>query len=172
MFRALPLLVVALLSLTSCESYYRYYWEQPAQHDLTFDNIFDACLGTARTEFRIDPAKIDRGLGTIRTRWKNKLAAWGKGRRSRAYFEVVQAEAGDHPKAPKLQVRYYVERQRHVDMATPLDPKEEDWKSDGQDRRVEALLARHLQLRLAQAAGERPRRVRGVKIEDPSRLKQ
>lgn len=132
--------------------------------DLPIDELWRACIDTARTSFRIDPSKVDFGRRVLTTRWRNDLAAFSRGRRRRAYFEVLP---GDEERSHR--VRYYVELQRYADLTSPFEPKEEEWKDAGQDHALEMRLFRHLQLRVDAAKGVRPRSPGRVPVGDPLR---
>lgn len=162
--RIRSLLAVASIALvlTSCASTRRQYRDLEVR-GLPVDIVWRICLDTVQTEFRLDPAQVDVGRRTLTTRWRNELRAFGMGRRRRAIVELETIE----PEA--YRVRYYVELQRYGEMATPLEPKEEEWDAAGQDGAVELRLYRHLTLRVDQALGAKPRSPGRVDMENPMR---
>jgi hypothetical protein len=142
--------VAALLALCGCQSNFRVYRELPVR-GLEFDDVWDACVETARTEFWLDPAQTDAEGRQLTTRWRNDLAPFKQGRRRRAEFLIEDLpEGGGHL------VKYCVVRQRNAEMSRPLEPAEEDWKGDGQDDLVEARVDQHLRLRLQEKARKKP----------------
>ncbi len=148
--------------LTGCQSYYKTFRDVPVAR-LRFQQVWDACVATADTEFSVDPAQTDRGLREITTRWRTRILPFGQGRRVRAHFEV-RSDADD-----RHLVRYYVERQRVPNIKVSMRPRESDWEAAGQDPEIELRLLHHLRLRLAQAARGSLPSVRGVKLQDPMR---
>lgn len=157
------LLLGAGIASSSCTSYIKKHQEFVVR-DLPIDAVWTACVETARTEFRLDPAKVDVGQRRLTTRWRNDLRAFGQGRRRRAYFEVLPGE-GERVH----RVRYYVELQRYGEMASQLEPKEEEWKEAGQDGAIEMRLGYHLKLRADEAKGRRGTRPGRVPMGDPLR---
>ncbi|MCA8972537.1 MAG: hypothetical protein KDC95_22305 [Planctomycetes bacterium] len=160
--RVVATLAVAALA-ASCQSYVHEDRDLSVK-ELPIDVLWSICLDTAQTEFRLDPAQMDIGKRTFVTRWRNQLRSMGQGRRRRVHFRIEKPEEGEGHV-----VRYWVELQRYGDIATPFEPKEDEWDDAGQDMDVERRLYRHLTIRVDQAKGVQVRKPRPVEMVDPVR---
>ena len=140
-----PSRILALLLLcggTACRSYYRDDLEVSVR-GLDFEVVWSCCLETLRTEFPLVRKGVDRGRRRIETGWRVRPMPFGRGRRSRGVLEVETGPGGTH------RIRFHVDLEAYGDMASPLDPKEDEWEDSGQDREAERRLLYHLRSRLA-----------------------
>lgn len=79
------------------------------------------------------------------SRWREVTPGFGQSMRQRVRAELVEQKGeGD---AVVWQVRLCVERERVKDLAHSLQPREEDWSSDGQDQELEQIIVTQLRLR-------------------------
>ncbi|MFQ5505147.1 MAG: hypothetical protein ACE5F1_10165 [Planctomycetota bacterium] len=145
---------------SGCTSLYRQHRVLIVE-GLPFEQVWAACIETAGTRYALDPLQADRGLKQLTTRWYERLRAFGKGSRARAHFEVKSRERDKH------EVHFYVEREKHGNIAAPLHPSEADWYFAGQDAAAETFLMYQLQSRIARLKQEMAPSVEGVRMQDP-----
>lgn len=142
--------ILAALLLVGCASTRR-NWRELGSRTVPFEDAWDAVAQTsARHGFPMSESESDRGRGQFKSRWRSATQGFGQTRRRRVVAEILRSEA-DAP-IPGWQVRFHVEQQAVKDMARSLDPREEDWSSDGQDANFEDILEVQLRLRF----GDRP----------------
>jgi hypothetical protein len=140
----LPLVVLVFASCGTIRE-----WQELQSGPMPIGECYEAIAYIAGSSgFAADTPNCDRGLGVWQSRWRGRQLGLGHpGRyRLRAEIDVERGSAKDG-----WLVRYVVEQQRVDDLRRSLEPREEDWSADGQDREKEGLfhemLARRLRAR-------------------------
>ncbi len=123
---------------------------------MPFEEIWNAVVETSsRHGFRIDERESDRGRGDFTSRWRTWTQGFGQSRRTRVRAEL--RSEGQTEERMLWQVRFCVERQRVADMARSMDPREEDWSNDGQERDLEDVIEAQLRMRFGESPTRPPR---------------
>jgi len=137
--------VVLPLLLAACATPMR-EWRDLGERELPFEDVWNGVVETcSRHGFVIDERESDRGRGVFTSRWRTSTMGFGQSRRQRVRAELIPgSEAGARV---AWQLRFCVERQTVGDMARSLDPRETDWKPDGQERGMEDIIEAQLRLR-------------------------
>lgn len=147
-------LVVCLVGLTcmlsGCASSHR-DWREVTPRVVSFEDLWTAVVETAtRHHFTPDSEGTDRGRGRFQSRWRVSTPGFGQSHRMRLRAELEQQPPADT--APPVWVlRFCVERQTVPDMARSMNPREQDWSGDGQDRDTEDVLEAQFRLRFGQS---------------------
>ena len=145
--------VVLLLLAGACASSRR-DWRDLGTRPIAFQDAWEAVAQTsARHGYPLDDSASDRGRGEFKSRWRSTTQGFGQTRRRRVVAELKRAEGGEGL-PPGWQVRFHVEQQTVKDMARSMDPREEDWSGDGQDRGLEDIMAAQLRLRFGDRPGQ------------------
>ncbi|HEX5052809.1 MAG TPA: hypothetical protein VFZ65_13615 [Planctomycetota bacterium] len=122
-------------------------WREMRTAPMTFGQCYDGLEFIASHDgFTADLAVSDRGLGTWESRWRNRQLGLGRPGRYRLVAEVLIDEGSTEQGWP---IRYAIMQEKVKDLRNSMDPREEDWSSDGQDSEREAILGEKLVRRLA-----------------------
>lgn len=144
--RSWSLLLLAVLLLSACET--RRYWREIDSPPLTFEEVWVTVLDKAAvngfTAQTTGDMATDRGLKVFHSKWITRVKGFGPSVRMRMHAEFLPAPA--EPKG--WRIRFHVERQRVTDMAHVLEPRESDWKSDGQATDAEDRLSAMIRMQL------------------------
>jgi hypothetical protein len=139
------LVLLALFATSACGTVSD--WRELQSAPMTFGECFDGLLFIAQNSgFAADVTQCDRGNGKWQSRWRFRQLGLGRPGRYRLRAEVM-IEEGSNAKGWPL--RYVVEQQKVKDLTRSLEPAEEDWSSDYQDREAETILGEKLSRRLA-----------------------
>jgi hypothetical protein len=140
----LPLAALFLV-LASCGTVTE--WREMKSGPMTFGECYDGIVFIAtRDGFTPDALGCDRGLGTWQSRWRERQIGLGRPGRFRLTVEVLMDESSA---ADGWQIKFAVHQEKVKDLRRSMQPAEEDWSSDGQDREREAILGEKLVRRLA-----------------------
>ena len=114
---------------------------------MTLGECFDGLIFVANSSgFTADVSACDRGLGFWQSRWRLRQLGLNRPGRYRLRAEVMLDEGSTAAGWP---IRYVVEQQKVKDLRHSMDPREEDWSSDGQDREIETIFGEKLVRRLS-----------------------
>ena len=140
-----PALLTALTALSACASTYR-DWQDLGVRPQAFQDIWDA-VAEVSTRHGMAPhgRYTDRGRGQFTSRWREVTPGFGQSMRQRVRAQLIEQKGEDD--AVLWQVRLCVERERVKDLGRSLQPREEDWSSDGQDQELEQIIVTQLRLR-------------------------
>lgn len=131
-------------------------WRELRSDPMPIGQCFDGIVEMASTEFVVDQSVTDRGEGIYQSRWKVRVLPNRHAARNRLRVEVLLDEGSAATGWP---LRFVVEQEAVDDLRRDLEPREEDWSSDGQDKEKETLFGERLLRRLAPKsvrAGARP----------------
>jgi hypothetical protein len=122
-------------------------WREMQTEPMSFGACYDGLDYIAVHDgYRPDPTETDRGLGTWRSRWRQRDGERHFRYRFRLKAEVLVDEGSNEKGWP---VRYVVEQETVKDLRRYTDPREEDWSAAGQDQERETILGEKLVRRLA-----------------------
>lgn len=122
-------------------------WRELRSAPMTFGACYDGLVFIAtRDGFTADTLACDRGVGIWQSRWRERQLGLNRPGRYRLRAEVMIDEGSNDSGWP---IRYAVEQQKVDDLGRSMQPREEDWSGDGQDREREAILGEKLLRRLA-----------------------
>lgn len=117
---------------------------------MTFGECYDGLEFIAGKDgFTADASACDRGVGTWQSRWRERQIGLGRPGRYRLRAEVMIEEGSPAIGWP---VRYAIDQEKVKDLRKSMQPTEDDWSSDGQDRERETILGEKLVRRLAPKA--------------------
>jgi hypothetical protein len=109
---------------------------------MTFGACYDCNVHIATGGgYGVDLAGTDRGNGVWQSKWRERQLGLGRPGRYRLLAEVPLDEGSTQA---GWTVRFVVEQQKVKDLRKSMDPKEEDWSDDGQDRERETLFGEQL----------------------------
>ncbi len=152
--RTSPLL--SFLILVSCFSSCLSYGPEYREVEITGHTgaeIWRQVAGFATANgFREDSNETDIGRRIYQSRWSGESVAFRRGSRRRFHAQILPLEESP----PKFLVQYYVETQHVADTSKNMQPQEHDWEFLGQDRLLEAVFLRVMQVAF------NPRRGRGA----------
>ncbi len=141
-------LLPLLLSFAACGTVTD--WREMKSAPMTFGTCYDGLLFIAtRDGFRPDSLASDRGVGTWQSVWRERQIGLGRPGRYRLRAEVLIEEGSTEAGWP---IRYAIQQQKVKDLRHSLQPAEEDWSDDGQDREREVIFGEKLVRRLAPKA--------------------
>lgn len=139
------LVLLALLATTACGTVSD--WRELQTAPMTLGQCFDGLVFVAQTSgFSADVPECDRGNGKWQSRWRLRQLGLGRPGRYRLRAEVLLDEGSNAKGWP---IRYVVEQQKVKDLRRSMEPTEEDWSSDYQDREAETILGERLSRRLS-----------------------
>ena len=145
--------VVLLLLVGACASSRR-DWRELGTRPIAFQDAWEAVAQTAaRHGYPLDDSLSDRGRGEFKSRWRTTTQGFGQTRRRRVVAELKRADVGESLPLG-WEIRFHVEQQAVKDMARSLDPREEDWSGDGQDRNLEDIMEAQLKMRFGDRPGQ------------------
>ncbi len=123
-------------------------WRELQTAPMTLGDCLDGFEHVATGQgFVVDGGVTDRGNGIWQSRWRDRVHPTNRHpARFRLYAEVLIEEGSAAKGWP---IRYAVEQQIVDDLRRSIEPREEDWSNDGQDREREAILGEALVRRLA-----------------------
>jgi hypothetical protein len=123
-------------------------WRELQTAPMTIGECFDGINFVATgAGFASDGSVTDRGLGTWQSRWRFRvLRPSGRPARYRVHAEILVDEGSAAKGWP---IRFAVDQEKVEDLRRSMDPREEDWSPDGQDKETEATLGEALVRRLA-----------------------
>jgi hypothetical protein len=106
---------------------------------------FEDIVGS-RDGWTEDRSGSDRGNGLWESRWKERESPMNFPIRNRLRMEILVDEGS---RADGWLLRYAIEQEKCEDLRRHIDPREQDWSSDGQNTEAEAVLGERLVRRLA-----------------------
>ncbi|MEO6597200.1 MAG: hypothetical protein ABIP94_20850 [Planctomycetota bacterium] len=122
-------------------------WREIKTAPMALGEAYDGLQYIAsRDGFTADVTATDRGLGTWQSRWRQRQLGLGRPGRYRLVVEILLDEGSTAAGWP---IRYAIRQEKVKDLRYSMDPREEDWSSDGQDSEREAILGEKLVRRLA-----------------------
>lgn len=123
-------------------------WRELETAPMTVGECFDGIVHVATgVGFTSDDSVTDRGLGVWQSRWRFRtLPPVGHPARYRLRVEMLLDEGSPTDGWP---LRFAIDQETVDDLRRSMDPREEDWSDDGQDREKEAILGEALSRRLA-----------------------
>jgi len=122
-------------------------WREAKSAPMSLGDCYDGLIFVANsTGFTADVTACDRGLGLWQSRWKLRQLGLNRPGRYRLRAEVMLDEGSTAKGWP---IRYVIEQQKVKDLRHSLDPGEDDWSNDGQDRETEAIFGEKLVRRLS-----------------------
>ena len=122
-------------------------WRELRSAPMTFGECYDGLVFVAKKDgFAADTMGSDRGLGTWQSRWRERQIGLGRPGRYRLRAEILIDEGSSTAGWP---IRYAIEQDKVKDLRKSLQPAEEDWSADGQDREREVIFGEKLVRRLA-----------------------
>lgn len=125
-------------------------WRELRSSPMTFGECYDGLeFIVGRDGFVADPLACDRGMGTWQSRWRERQLGLGRPGRFRLRVEVMIDEGSAAEGWP---IRFAIDQQQVKDLRKSMQPSEDDWSDDDQDREREAILAEKLVRRLAAAS--------------------
>jgi len=114
---------------------------------MTLGQCYDGVVYVATNGgFAADHASCDRGNGVFQSRWRPRQIGLGRPGRYRLRAEVLVDEGSAAAGWP---IRYVVEQQKVKDLRRSMEPTEEDWSADYQDREAETIFGEKLARRLS-----------------------
>lgn len=137
--------LLLLLVVPACGTIHE--WCELKSAPMTFGECYDGISFVAKNGgFAADVPKCDRGNGTFQSRWRYRQLGLGRPGRYRLIAEVLLDEGSSKDGWP---IRYVVEQQKVKDLRNSMEPTENDWSDDGQDRESETIFGEKLSRRLA-----------------------
>ena len=139
--------VLFLLLAASCATK-RAEWRDFTTPVVPFEEAWTAVLDKATlngfvSEIAGDES-TDRGLRVFHSRWIAREYGFRMSKRRRLHVEFASSTA----QPGGWVIRYRVEQQQISDIARSMNPEEDDWKPDGQDRDAEDRIAAQVRLQL------------------------
>jgi hypothetical protein len=133
-------LLPLLLCLPSCSAIMD--WREVSTAPMTYGECYDGLAYIAnRDGFTADLLVSDRGLGYWQSRWRERQLGLGRPGRYRLCAEILIDEGSS---TSGWTIRYAIEQQKVKDLRKSLEPTEDDWSSDGQDRERETIFGEKL----------------------------
>lgn len=129
--------------LGSCRTAFQ--WQEVRSGPATRAEVYDAVDFVARGDGFLPGPTCDRGLGIWESKWRYRQLGLGRPGRYRLRSELLIDEGS---RETGWSVRFKIEQEKVDDLRKSLDPREQDWESDGQDYEREALFVERLRLRL------------------------
>lgn len=124
-------------------------WREIRTAPMSYGQCFDGLSYVANGDgFTADLIESDRGLGIYQSRWRQLPLALNRPGRYRLYAEVLLDEGSA---TAGWTIRYVIEQQKVKDLRKSLEPQEDDWSDDGQNRERETIFGEKLVRRLASA---------------------
>ena len=137
-------LLLGLVSLLgSCVTAFN--WQEVQSGPATRAEVYDAVVFVARGDGFLPGSNCDRGMGIWESKWRYRQLGLGRPGRYRLRAELL---IDDGSRETGWAVRFKIEQEKVDDLRKSLDPREQDWESDGQDYEREALFVERLRLRL------------------------
>lgn len=122
-------------------------WREIRSAPMSYGECYDGIAFIAQNSgFAADEAANDRGNGLWQSRWKQRQLGLGRPGRCRLTVEVLMDEGSPQRGWP---VRFCIEQQKVKDLRRSLEPREDDWSSDGQHTEQEELFGDKLARRLS-----------------------
>lgn len=141
------LLLLPFAALASCGTVTD--WREMKSAPMTFGECYDGLEFIAgRDGFTPDPLACDRGVGTWQSRWRERQIGLGRPGRFRLRAEILIDEGSPGDGWP---IRFAIDQQKVKDLRKSMQPSEDDWSDDDQDREREAIFGEKLVRRLAPA---------------------
>ena len=135
--------VLGLMLVSACSYHVR--WREMDLGPVAFEDAWSAVERSVEVDgFRTDVGSSDRGLRRYQTQWRSRVGmGFGPGARSSRTRVLAEFDALD---TEGWRLRYCVEQQQVTDMEKSMDPGADDWKTVGQDQRMEERLTAKLRL--------------------------
>lgn len=122
-------------------------WREMQSAPMTFGECYDGVVFiVGKDGFTPDPLHCDRGVGTWQSRWRERELGLGRPGRFRLRIEIMIDEGSTTAGWP---IRFAIDQEKVKDLRKSMQPREEDWSDDGQDRERETILGEKLLRRLA-----------------------